>query len=188
MPPDPKAMSRVEERLARRLGELRRARGMTLATLAELSGISVPHLSRLEKGDRQPSVAALLQLAQVYGMSLSQMVEDAPTQSYHLVRADDADRWTSGHGTYSVISGTGADFSAVEATYTSSKQSRPARHEGMEWLYVIEGELDLAIGDDRLCLRVGDAIQFDASLPHRIAAAHDTVRMLIISATTPGLH
>lgn len=65
--------------------------------------------------------------------------------------------------------------------------SRPAKHEGLEWIYVIDGELVLMTGEERLHLGGGHAVQFDASLPHQ-TAAQDSVRVLIISATTPGLH
>ena len=46
-------------RVSARLRELRSERGITLSALAEQTGISAPHLSRLEKGERQPSIGAL---------------------------------------------------------------------------------------------------------------------------------
>lgn len=52
-----------EKRVSARLRELRRERGLTLTTLAEWTGISAAHLSRMEKGGRQPSIGSLIQLA-----------------------------------------------------------------------------------------------------------------------------
>jgi DNA-binding XRE family transcriptional regulator len=55
----------VDVWVARRLKELRGERGITLTALAEQTGISAAHLSRLEKGERQPSIGSLLQIARV---------------------------------------------------------------------------------------------------------------------------
>jgi transcriptional regulator with XRE-family HTH domain len=54
---------------------LRSAKGWTLEELAERSGLSKPFLSRLESGDRQPSIAAVLTLARVFGVPMGSLFE-----------------------------------------------------------------------------------------------------------------
>ncbi len=58
-----------------RLKELRTEQGWTLGQLASRSGLSKPFLSRLESGDRQASIAAVLTLSQVFELSLAEMFE-----------------------------------------------------------------------------------------------------------------
>src|ERR1700675_2506101 len=74
-----------------RLGALRNARGWTLEELAERTGLSKPFLSRLEAGDRQPSIAAVLTLARAFGVAVGEMFESAaPDQSCVVIRGDQA--------------------------------------------------------------------------------------------------
>ena len=76
-----------------RLRELRSARGWTLEELAERSGLSKPFLSRLEAGDRRPSIAAVLTLARIYGVPVGALF-DAPATSSScvIVRGSEAPR------------------------------------------------------------------------------------------------
>lgn len=62
-----------------RLRALRRDRDITLAQLAEETGISVSTLSRLESGRRKPTLELLLPLAKAYGVQLDELVDAPPT-------------------------------------------------------------------------------------------------------------
>ena len=69
-----------------RLRSLRRARAVTLAQLAEETGISLSTLSRLESGRRKPTLELLLPLAKAYGVPLDELV-GAPATGDHLPRS-----------------------------------------------------------------------------------------------------
>lgn len=173
----------IELRLARRLLELRRESRLTLTALSEKCGISAPHLSRLEKGDRQPSIGALLQLARVYDMSLSQLVEEETDESYHLIRSGSGITHEGADGTYTVLSGPGPGLSVVEIS-VSKRKSKPVRHDGQEWLQVMRGTIAFALGTETIELSSGDAIQFDASVPHSLRPTSKApVQILLVSTT-----
>ncbi len=70
-----KPLERVLSSLGTRLKTLRGQRGWTLEKLSELSKLSEPYLSRLESGSRQPSLAALLTLAQVYEIPVRTLLD-----------------------------------------------------------------------------------------------------------------
>ncbi len=73
-----------------RLRTLRRERGWRLEDLAERTGLSKAYLSRLESGERQPSLTALFGMARAYGVSFSALFEPEPeTQSLAVVRAEE---------------------------------------------------------------------------------------------------
>ena len=65
-------------KLGTRLRELRKERGWRLEDLAERTNLSRPYLSRLEGGERQPSLGALFSVAQAYGVTLSSLFEPEP--------------------------------------------------------------------------------------------------------------
>src|ERR1700728_3841591 len=62
-----------------RLRSLRRQREITLADLSAQTGVSVSTLSRLESGDRKPTLELLLPLARAYGVTLDELVDAPPT-------------------------------------------------------------------------------------------------------------
>ena len=103
----------VDLLVARRLHALRRERGVTLTALAAQTGFSAAHLSRLEMGERQPSIAALLHLARVYGVPVSTLVDDQDDGSYHVVRSADAVTHHGDDGKYTILSGARAALAVV---------------------------------------------------------------------------
>ncbi|MBM4790635.1 helix-turn-helix transcriptional regulator [Streptomyces sioyaensis] len=176
--------------VSRRLRELRTARNLTLAALAKQTGISAPHLSRLEKGERQPSIGGLLQIARVYGVSLSELVEEDHEEGFHLLRAADVVRHDTGNGVFAVLSGPRSAISMIRIELPVGKATQPAQHDGEEWLHALAGTVELRIGDKDVRLSEGDSVHFDSSRPHRLSAVGERpVTVLMAStATTMPLH
>jgi transcriptional regulator with XRE-family HTH domain len=181
----------VDRRVARRLHTLRRERGITLNALAAQTGFSAAHLSRLEKGERQPSVAALLHLARVYGVPVSTLVDDQDNGSYHVVRCAEAPTHDSHDGTYTILSGPRAGLAVVRLELSAGQHSDKARHPGEEWLHVLAGEVTLTLGEEQLVLGEGDSVHFDSSLTHQLSTPKRHSATVIIastSATAPMQH
>jgi transcriptional regulator with XRE-family HTH domain len=153
-----------------RLRALRTRRATTLVQLAEATGISVSTLSRLESGQRKPTLELLLPLARAHQVALDDLV-GAPATGDPRVRPEPFTRhgWTfiplnrdvSGLRAYKVIIPGSARQGALE------QQS----HEGYEWLYVLSGRLRLALADHDLVLGGGEAAEFDTRVPHGMASA-----------------
>ena len=146
-----------------RLRALRRQRDITLAALAESTGISVSTLSRLESGQRKPTLELLLPLARAYGVPLDDLAGGPATGDprVHLrpVRRGDMTvvpltRRPGGIQAYKLV------IPVRRAT------PDPQVHEGYEWLYVLDGELRLVLGDQDVVLRPGEAAEFDTRVPH----------------------
>lgn len=160
-------------RLGGRLQALRAERGWTLEELAARTGLSAPYLSRVEAGERQPSLAALLTIGRVYGVGLAALFEEPPAAPRVVVRAGEvharrgngllyaplsADRRSAGLHPLRVVVPTGREGDELYA------------HDGEEWLYVLSGRLRLTLGDEQHVLGPGDAAHFVAATPHRLAA------------------
>ncbi|WP_262063246.1 helix-turn-helix domain-containing protein [Streptomyces sp. STR69] len=175
--------------VAQRLKDMRGERGITLTTLAEQTGISSAHLSRLEKGVRKPSIGSLLQIARVYGVSISELVQEPDQDDFHLVRADEATTREGQDGRYTVLSGPRETMSVIRVELTAGKHTKTARHVGEEWLHVVSGAITLDISGVSLQLNAGDSVHFDSSKEHRLNS-DDGATVLIAStaATVPMRH
>lgn len=155
-----------------RLRALRRQREATLAELSAETGISVSTLSRLESGDRRPTLELLLPLARAYGVTLDELVDAPPTGDprIHL-------RPLTVHGmTMIPLTRRAGGIQAYKIVIpASSHREKPdlQTHEGYEWLYVLNGRLRFILGEHDLVLSPGEAAEFDTRVPHWFGAAED---------------
>jgi transcriptional regulator with XRE-family HTH domain len=153
-----------------RLRALRRQRDVTLAALAEATGISVSTLSRLESGQRKPTLELLLPLARAHGVQIDDLVGGPVTGDprVHL-------RPVSRHGMTQIpLTRRAGGVQAYKLIIPVRRPEPDAQaHEGYEWLYVLDGQLRLVLGDQDLVLRPGEAAEFDTQVPHWFGSAGD---------------
>ncbi|MFB7635350.1 helix-turn-helix domain-containing protein [Streptomyces sp. NPDC056149] len=158
--------------VAPRLRDLRRRNGLTLETAAQRVGLSPAHLSRLETGQRQPSLPMLLALARTYGTTVSDLLGEAAPERDPILRAGRAEPSEAGGWTYWTVGGAGRAMQALRVHVPQRAQGDLVRvHPGEEWLYVLRGRLRLTLGEAVHVLDPGDAAHFDSLTPHRLAAA-----------------
>jgi transcriptional regulator with XRE-family HTH domain len=174
-----------DERIPARLRQLRRERGATLATVAERVGVSATHLSRLEKGERLPSVGLLLQLARSYGLTLSQLVGDEQPEAGCVVRGADAPMHPGAEVRYASMAAFPGLINVARVDVDPGRQTPTVDHPGEEWLYVLSGRASLHLGADALDLRAGDAAHFNSSLSHGIRNDSKEVLQLLIVSVAP---
>jgi len=171
--------------IGRRIAELRRARGWTLSVLGSKVGLSSTQLSRIESSTRQPSVGTLIEIAQVFGVSLSELVADEQPSPFHLVRQAERKPRETANGTLALLSGTYPGLQAVHLTIPASAEAPQARHPGEEWLYVITGRIEVVIDTTTRTLEPGDAVHFPSRSPHSVRNIGDqSAEALLISTQT----
>lgn len=163
-----------------RLRALRRHRNITLADLAETTGISQSTLSRLESGQRRANLKLLLPLAGAYGVPLDDLV-GAPRTGDPRVHLKPMTR----HGmTFIPLTHRAGSMRAYKMVIPSGAMPQdPARqtHEGFEWLYVLNGRLRLLLGDHDLEIQPGEVAEFDTGVAHALGSADSLpVELLII--------
>ncbi|MEU5521386.1 XRE family transcriptional regulator [Streptomyces sp. NPDC093250] len=168
--------------VAPQLRALRRRASLTLEAAARDAGLSPAHLSRLETGQRQPSLPMLLSLARIYGTTVSELLGEAATERDAVVRAADMEPTAAGGWTYWPAGAPGRGMQALRVHVPHGSQGDIVRvHPGEEWLYVLKGRLLLRLGDVLHRLAPGDSAHFDSLTPHRIAAADpDGVELLFV--------
>ncbi|MEE1815408.1 helix-turn-helix domain-containing protein [Streptomyces sp. NPDC004288] len=153
-----------------RLRRVRRDRGVTLAELSAATGISVSTLSRLESGQRKPSLELLLPLARAHQVPLDELV-GAPPVGDPRVKAKPIVR--HGRTMYPLTRQPGGLQAYKVIQEKAQEAPEPRVHEGYEWLYVLSGRLRLVLGEHDVVLAAGEAAEFDTRVPHWFGPAGD---------------
>jgi transcriptional regulator with XRE-family HTH domain len=158
-----------------RIRALREAMDLSLRDLAERSGVSAPMLSQVERGETSPTLAVASRIAGGLELSLSQLLRLDEGDGVSVVRADERllGGRADGHR-YEVLTpalpGLRAELSLhrLAAGSTTGGPGDPPIHEpgSRETAYVTEGRLQLVCDGKRYQLGEGDAVTFDADLPH----------------------
>lgn len=175
----------VLDSIGSRLKRARERTGYTLEQVAESTGLSKAHLSRLESSERQPSISALLELSAVLRVPVSSLLdedESAAPISIHGAVEPSHDAAGLSINACSGYAGS-TDLEALRITVPADREpTEPARHRGEEWLYVTSGTLRLEYDGDAHVLRAGMCAHFDAQLPHRLGAEGGAAEVLLVAA------
>jgi transcriptional regulator with XRE-family HTH domain len=161
----PPAVDRVLQAVGPRLRSLRRQRGATLAQLSGTTGISVSTLSRLEAGQRRPTLELLLLLARAHQVPLDELV-DAPTTGDPRIHPRPVER--NGMTVIPLTRRPGGlqAYKMVIPAHWPTRGPERQVHEGYEWLYVLSGRLRLLLGEHDVVLTPGEVAEFDTHVPH----------------------
>jgi transcriptional regulator with XRE-family HTH domain len=153
-----------------RLREVRAHRGRTLTDVAEQTGISKSTLSRLESGQRRPSLELLLPLAGAYRVPLDDLV-GAPEVGDPRIRLKPHSRNGRTVVPLSRQPGGVQAWKVVIPTTTVTPELKS--HEGYEWMYVLSGRLRLILDGHDVVLGVGQVAEFETRLPHWFGSTGD---------------
>ncbi|MGO1739183.1 MAG: helix-turn-helix domain-containing protein [Actinomycetaceae bacterium] len=156
-----------------RLKRLRQRGDVTLAELAERTGISASTLSRLEAGLRRPTLEQLLPLARVHGVTLDELVDAPPTGDPRISMRPLAGDHGSVVLPLSRRPGGIQAYKFVRPAGRADEVLEPRVHDGYDWVYVLDGRLRLVLGDQDMVLEPGEAAEFDTRTPHWFGATPD---------------
>jgi transcriptional regulator with XRE-family HTH domain len=175
--------------LAESLREERARTGLTLEQVAQRADLSAAHLSRLESGDRQPSVAALISLSRALGVSMSTLLGERRGTPAIATYPSGAPTHEA-NGLFITPCSGFPGSATLEALHIRLRADRvapaPARHRGEEWIYVVAGQLRLEFDGQIHLLDAGSTGHFDANRPHRLGTDEGTVEVLVVAADAPN--
>jgi transcriptional regulator with XRE-family HTH domain len=184
---DGETMAAALDAVGPRLKRIRAQRGVSLAELSEVTGISTSTLSRLETGQRRASLEVLLPLAQAYRVPLDELV-GAPEVGDPRVRLKP--RRVRGRTVIPLTPSPGS-VQAWKIIIPGGPTTPELRtHEGSEWLYVLSGRLRLLLGNQDLTLTTGEAAEFDTRVPHWFGSAGEqpTEILSLLGRQGEGVH
>ncbi|WP_428925688.1 helix-turn-helix domain-containing protein [Marinibacterium sp. SX1] len=179
---DPHAIREVREKklevaIGRQVRELRKRQRLTGSELAAQTGLSVGMLSKIENGVISPSLATLQTLANTLRVPLIQLFSgfEEPRGAMHVKAGQGVEiaraGTRAGHQ-YRLLGHIGSNDSGVVVEpylidLTDESDRFPTfQHEGIEFLYMLEGTVDYRHGDQLYLLEPGDSLVFDADAPH----------------------
>lgn len=173
--------------------------GLSLRELARRVGVTASHISLIETGKSKPSVETLYRIAGELRLSIDELLAQTPAPRPAAASGRPDGTTTAGsrsgpvlrRGQRTVIhleSGVrwerlthvrdpDVDFLYCVYDVGGASGSDPAariRHEGTEYVLVLEGELTLTLGSENYAMETGDSASFDAAVPHGYATAGDT--------------
>ncbi|WP_020498924.1 helix-turn-helix domain-containing protein [Sciscionella marina] len=161
-------MEEVLAAVGPRLKQIRKQHDCTLAELSANTGISVSTLSRLESGQRKPSLELLLPIAKAHQVPLDELV-DAPLIGDPRVRMKPIKQ---GHRTVIPLSQQPGGLRAYKMIFDARESvPDPRTHEGYEWFYVLSGIGRLVLGEHDVLLKTGEVAEFDTRVPHWFGSA-----------------
>jgi transcriptional regulator with XRE-family HTH domain len=161
--------------IAKKIKRLRTFRNLSLEKLAELTGLTKGYLSRIENSDKAPPIYTLSRISQALGVDMAQFFTDdnhgPQLNDYSINRRNERVR-VGGRGTpygydYEALAFDKAGKNMEAYVVTVSFEAKAEfRHEGEELLFVLEGEMEFILNNERFVLEQGDSVYFDAYLPH----------------------
>ncbi len=172
-----------------KLKSLREKAGLTLEELAEKVGISKTLLSQIEEGKITPSIATLIHLSRVLGVPLRDLTGTEHEEKIIVVRAHerkDVERRPktgpsrSGYHYQALAAKKGINAFLILFEEKSEDERVFFQHEGREFLYLLEGELELCVGDDCVILKPGDSASYESKYPHSLRGINGPAKAIVV--------
>jgi len=174
--------------VGRQVRHWRQRAGLTLAQVAERSGLNVGYLSQIENDKASPSLESLAAIAAAIEVPITWFLLDWTPQP-RVVRAEDRRRWEGpgGGAIEEVDGGIPRDIRIVLGTMAPGLRTGLHAHPGEEHHIVLSGRLRATQGDFATELGPGDYLLWDATIPHDAeAVGEEPTVLLIVSHRAPG--
>ena len=176
----------------------RTAKKYTLKQLSEESGLSIGFLSQLERGLSSIAIDSLAKLADILGVSLSAFFdsnsepEKSPVNRSFSMYCSQINPQIIQY----LVNGNAQDFACLPrifhlmpSAHTSNDRLEMNRHDGEEFIYVLEGILTVYLDGCEYCLNPGDSIQIHSQTPHDwVNNTNRVVKILTVHTPNPFIH
>lgn len=186
----------------KRIRETRKLQNMSIVELAKLVGVSKSLISQVERGDVFPSLSTLEKIAIALEVDITHFfkIESVPpfAESEIVVRENKRKKVTLPDSSmvYNMLTPNlrkSLEFLLIEVPPYSVKEATEEedieifKHEGEEYFFVVEGQLELSIEEQKYLLNAGDSGCFDSSLAHVWKNNSNQKGSFIIAATSPTI-
>lgn len=187
------------EALGKQLALLRKLNALSLEQVATRAEITKSYLSKLERGLSSPTIATLMKLARALETSVEKLVSESNLDDeILLVRAQDRvplGRQVEDDGyVYELIASQRPDKAmmpfimspplSTDAAENADESSHYMSHAGEELIYLISGRMEVFFSDRSYILKAGDALYFNASIPHRTRSVGKKLAQALVVATS----
>ena len=184
--------------IGEKIKNIRESRNMSKDDLAKETKLSLGLINSIEEGGAVPSLTPLTKIARGLGVRLGTFLDDAPQNGPVVVKDGKSDQvvYFSGEEDQTDISsldfyslGAGKNDRHMEPfiidVHTSEDDFNLSSHEGEEFVYVLEGEIEVKYGQDSFILAKGDSIYYDSIIPHHLHSHNGEISKILAVVYTP---
>jgi len=180
-----------EIRVGEKMKALRESKGLSLKELADLTGFSTALLSQMENHLVSPSLGTMIKVANALGVKVGDFLGETHEEPFAIVRKDErkrVSRFASKEGVKYGYSYESLGFDKkdrymepfiVTLEPATVKTSKTSVHEGEEFIFVLEGEMEVILGNHTDVLYPGDSIYYDSTIPHRVQCHQEKITRIL---------
>ena len=176
-------MSNSNSSVGSKIKAIRESKNLSVEEISESSGLSTAQITSIEEGQNLPSLGPLIKIARALGVRLGTFMDDNDALGPVLCRAADRERDSSisfsngaadarKHMEYHPLAqqkaGRHMEPFVIDINPDESPEFQLSAHEGEEFIYVMEGEVEIVYGKDTYTLKEGDSIFYDSIVNHHV--------------------
>jgi transcriptional regulator with XRE-family HTH domain len=179
-------MSNNNTIVGHKIKAIRESKNLSVEEIAESSGLSVEQITSIENDQNLPSLGPLIKIARALGVRLGTFMDDNDALGPVVCRAEDRERQNSisfsngatdarKHMEYHPLAqqkaGRHMEPFVIDINPTENLDYKLSAHEGEEFIYVMNGELEIEYGKEKYTLKEGDSIFYDSIVKHHVHGA-----------------
>ena len=179
-------MSNSNTLVGSKIKGIRETKNLSIEEVSERSGLSADQIISIENDQNLPSLGPLIKIARALGVRLGTFMDDNDALGPVVCRAEERERNSSisfsngatdarKHMEYHPLAqqkaGRHMEPFIININPTENPDFKLSAHEGEEFIYVMEGELEIEYGKEKYTLKEGDSIYYDSIVKHHVHGA-----------------
>jgi transcriptional regulator with XRE-family HTH domain len=176
--------------VGQRVRRVRDEKGLTVQDVSQRTGLDSDYLNQIEADEVSPPLGALIRIAKALDMKLGRFISSGEVKPFAIVRHDErrvVSRYTSAQGdqygyTYESLAPDKKDRQMEPFMVTlvpSGAKTELSAHGGQEFIYVLEGAMEVTLDDYSDVLYPGDSIYYDSEIPHLVRCHGDKETVIL---------
>ncbi|MBO5418479.1 MAG: helix-turn-helix transcriptional regulator [Bacteroidales bacterium] len=182
-----------------KIRSIRESRQLTVAELAEHTSLAVEQIERIENNIDIPSLAPLIKIARALGVRLGTFLDDQDEVGAVVCRKEELTRKTISFSNNAMNARTHMQYHSLSAS-KSDRHMEPfiidieetdetsyelSSHEGEEFIFVMEGAVEISYGKKSHLIEAGDSIYYDSIVPHHVHGYNGQAAKILAVVYTP---
>jgi len=181
-----------------KIKSIRESKSITIEQVAERSGLTVDQIERIEGNVNLPSLAPLIKIARVLGVRLGTFLDDSDHIGPVVCRKEEQPAGISfscdtanSHNNLNFFSlaqsktGRHMEPFLIDIDSASKNGYQLSTHEGEEFIFVLEGVIEVTYGKNKYVINTGESIYYDSIVDHNVHAANDSKAKILAVVYTP---
>ena len=182
-----------------KIKSLRETKQISIEQLAERTGLAEAQIERIENNVDIPSLAPLIKIARALGVRLGTFLDDQEEVGAVVTRRQDTSNDTISFSNNAMNARTHMHYQSlaksksdrhmepfiVEIEATNETQYSLSSHEGEEFIYVMEGIIEVCHGKKCHIIKAGDTIYYDSIVPHHVHGYEGQAAKILAVVYTP---